>query len=174
MKPFVTKVLKLHDTCSVQSLHGIPGLIAAFLGAIFAACSTYKEYGSHLYEIYPARIPEVNSTDFISQGLTFETGLGRSGLEQAGFQLIALLITIGIALVAGALTGIILRLPLFEQLNVDLEMFDDEAQWVTPDDYALKLTFASSNPQNDTQQQPPQEQPAQPEANAEKKEDSKV
>lgn len=165
--PFVTRVLKLHDTCSVQSLHGLPGLIAALLGAIFAACSSFKEYGQALYTIYPARLPIFNSTEYLEQDLNQENGIGRSGWEQAGFQLIGLLITIGIALVSGALTGIILRLPFFEQLTPEVEMFDDEAQWLTPDDYALKLTFAS------TSEQQPQQQPQQ-NSTPEAKEDSKV
>lgn len=150
--------MKLHDTCSVQSLHGIPGLIAALLGAIFAACATFKEYKVDLYTIYPGRVPLANTTDFIEHQFDLKNagiqapGLGRTGLEQAGFQLIGLLITIGVALVTGAITGIILRLPVFEQLSEDVEMFDDEAQWVTPDDYALKLTFASSQTtQNNTE-----------------------
>jgi hypothetical protein len=47
--------------------------------------------------------------------------------------------------VAGGLTGFLLRLPIFDQLSKDVEMFDDEVQWLTPDDYALKLTLATSN-----------------------------
>lgn len=134
----------MHDTCSVQSLHGFPGLIAALLGAIFAACSSFSEYRHDLYSYYPARIPVFNSTEFFEQKIEVVDGQGRSGLEQAGFQLIGLVITIGVALVSGALTGLVLRLPIFEQLSEDIEMFDDEAQWVTPDDYALKLTFANN------------------------------
>lgn len=139
----LTRVLKLHDTCGVQSLHAFPGLIAGFVSAIFAAISSFTQYNHELYEIYPARTPIINSTEYIDQGIKIENGKGRSGLEQAGFQLIAIAITIGISLLAGAITGFVLRLPLFEQLSEDVEMFDDEAQWVTPDDYALKLTFAS-------------------------------
>lgn len=145
----------------MQSLHGIPGLIAAILGAIFAACSSLNEYSTNLYEFYPARAPVINTTDYLDQRLSpSQAGNARTALEQAGWQLIALSITAGFALVGGAITGLILRLPLFEQLSEEVEMFDDEAQWVTPDDYALKLTFASST----TTQ--PIEQP--------RKEDSKV
>jgi len=147
IEPFMNRTLKIHDTVSVQSLHGLTGLIAALLGAIFAACATKEEYGNDLLRIYPARIDDK-----------------RNGIEQAGFQLIGLLITIGVALVTGALTGLFLRLPFFEQLSEDVEMFDDEAQWVTPDDYALKLTFASNNQASIEPQVSP---------NA-KKEDSKV
>lgn len=147
IEPFAHRVLKIHDSCGVVSLHGLPGLIAALLGAIFAACATFKEYGLDLYTIYPARLPTETSNEYFEQKLTGSGGLGRTGFEQAGFQLIGLVITAGIALVTGALTGLLLRLPIFEQLSEDVEMFDDEAQWITPDDYALKLTFAAANNQ---------------------------
>ena len=169
LKPFLNRVLKVHDTCGVFSLHAIPGLIAALLGAIFACCANYTEYNTDLYVIYRARTSDANPD-------------GRSSIEQAGFQLIGLVVTLGVAFVSGALTGVLLRLPVFEQLSVDVEMFDDEAQWVTPDDYALKLTFASSNAQ-----QPAAASPAAPaaatnstpaaapaEGEAAKTEDSKV
>lgn len=139
------ETLKIHDTCSVLSLHGFTGLISAILGAIFASVANYDD--ATLYKYYPARAPResVNGTGL--DGVTFRTttGLGRSAGEQAGFQIAALSVTIGLAVVFGLATGFILRLPIFEKLSEELEMFDDEAQWVTPDDYALKLTFASSN-----------------------------
>ncbi len=144
------RVIKLHDTCSVQSLHAIPGLIAAILGAIFAALAS--ENDDSVFKYYPAREAKDNVD-------------GRSALEQAGYQLIALVITLGMALVAGALTGLILRVPIFVQLSQDIEMFDDEAQWVTPDDYALKLTFATQPQQQAQQEQAPE---------SEKKEDTNV
>ena len=70
--------------------------------------------------------------------------LGRTAGEQSAFQAAALAITASVAIVSGLLTGFLLRLPLFEQLSKNVEMFDDEVQWVTPDDYALKLTLASN------------------------------
>src|SRR5690606_8688620 len=61
--PFVTRVIKLHDTCSVQSLHVLPGLIAAIAGAIFAVVTQQKEYKTvdEYYRIYPARLPAIGS-----------------------------------------------------------------------------------------------------------------
>ena len=142
---FTNGKLKIHDTCGVLSLHAIPGLIAAILGAIFAACASFNDYNAGLYEYYPARAP-ANETELVDLGLKVPLGTGRGAGEQAGFQLAALAVTIGLAVVGGALTGLFLRLPIFEQLSEEVEMFDDEAQWVTPDDYALKLTFATNQP----------------------------
>ena len=134
------------------SLHGFTGLISACLGAIFAACVNYEEPA--LYKYYPARMPRINSnsTNEAAGVEALKGGLGRTAGEQAGFQLVALVITIGLSVVFGLATGFILSLPIFEKLSEDVEMFDDEAQWVTPDDYALKLTFASNNQQQQQQQ----------------------
>ncbi len=166
--PFLAKVAKIHDTCSVFSLHVLPGLIAALLGIVFSLCSTRAEYGNDLYRVYPQRAPEKDSADYVSFGLSGAGGVNRTGGTQALFQLAGLGVTVGAALLFGALTGLLLRLPIFEQLSQEVEMFDDEAQWVTPDDYALKLTFAA---------QPAAAAPA-PQSPAaaveEKKEDTKV
>lgn len=172
--PFVRRFLKLHDTCSVLSLHLIPGLLASLLSALFALVSSHKEYGNDLYDHYPARAPAVNTTEYTEQNIKSTDGSGRSALGQAGFQLIALAISFGVALISGAITGLFLRLPIFEKLSQDVEMFDDEAQWVTPDDYALKLTFASSSNQTKAEekqeeapkvdQEPPKQEPASVEA----------
>lgn len=37
--------LKIHDTCGVNNLHGMPGIIAGIAGAIVAALATTKDYG---------------------------------------------------------------------------------------------------------------------------------
>jgi hypothetical protein len=42
-------------------------------------------------------------------------------------------------------------MPIFDQIVDDLEMFDDELQWKTPDDYALKLTLAPSSTDQDVE-----------------------
>lgn len=92
-------------------------------------------------DLYPGRAG-ANSTDIIYAGIKTTD---RTAGEQSAFQAAALLITIGVALTSGALTGFLLRLPIFEQLSKSVEMFDDEVQWITPDDYALKLTLAPSS-----------------------------
>lgn len=151
LSPFLRNKLKIHDTCSVLSLHGITGLIASLLGAIFAAVANYEE--TTLYKYYPARAPRTSVIN-VTNGIGFKAtnGLERTSGEQAGYQILALVITVGLAVVFGLATGFILRLPVFEKLSEEVEMFDDEAQWVTPDDYALKLTFANNNNLTTTEQ----------------------
>ena len=53
---------------------------------------------------------------------------GRTGVMQSGYQLAAFAATSGIALVGGLITGLVLRLPIFDQLNEEVEMFDDEGE----------------------------------------------
>lgn len=45
MQPFLKKRLKIHDTCGVHNLHGMPGLLAAVAGAIASAVANEKTYG---------------------------------------------------------------------------------------------------------------------------------
>ena len=39
------------------------------------------------------------------------------------------------ALVTGALVGILLRLPIFEQIQDESNMFTDKDNWILPDDF---------------------------------------
>jgi hypothetical protein len=64
-------------------------------------------YSKSLYLRYPARAPtasdEYDKLDRLQIGIL--PGSGRSGMEQAMFQLAALGVTLGISLIGGALTG---------------------------------------------------------------------
>ena len=35
----------VHDTCGVNNLHGMPGIIGALAGVLFAGIATYDYYG---------------------------------------------------------------------------------------------------------------------------------
>jgi ammonium transporter Rh len=43
--PFLKKKLSINDTCGVNNLHGMPGLISGFAGAIVASLATVADYG---------------------------------------------------------------------------------------------------------------------------------
>ena len=92
---------------------------------------------------YPARIPAVNSTEYIEYGLAFtefkEGGLGRTAMSQGSYQLAALVMTLLVAIVSGLVTGIIIRLPIFDQVRENEEMFDDEPNWIVPEGFSLEL-----------------------------------
>ena len=38
--------LKIHDTCGVNNLHGMPGILAGVIGAIVSALATEDDYGN--------------------------------------------------------------------------------------------------------------------------------
>ena len=76
----------IHDTCGVNNLHGVPGIIGGLIGAISAATASEKVYGDSITDIFSER----------------DT---RSALEQAGFQLAALGTSIFISIVGGLFTG---------------------------------------------------------------------
>lgn len=131
--PFLNTKLKIHDTCGVNNLHGMPGLFAGIVGAIAAAMATQEGWGESLYEIFgSAVIPAANTTEFEMYkanysnyaGLSMEPGMGRSGTVQGGFQMLALVVTLIISIVGGALTGLLLRLPCWDNVGGD-DMFDD-------------------------------------------------
>ena len=37
--------LKIHDTCGVNNLHGMPGVLAGIIGAVVSALATEDSYG---------------------------------------------------------------------------------------------------------------------------------
>jgi ammonium transporter Rh len=123
----------------------MPGLISGITSAIIASLANRDNFGGNrLYVFYPSRIPKNNSTEFNTFNLGNtefnDGGLGRTASAQAGYQLAALGVTLAIAILGGILTGLIMRIPVIEQIEEVEEMFDDEPNWITPEDYSLKLT----------------------------------
>ncbi len=90
-----------------------------------------------MVKFYPARN---NGTIVVSDSGASDALLPRTAIGQAGYQLAALAVTLGIAIIGGILTGVILRSPLVEQIRDEDQMFDDENSFNTPEDYSLKLT----------------------------------
>ncbi|RNA27197.1 ammonium transporter Rh type B-like [Brachionus plicatilis] len=145
---FLTPTLNetvVHDTCGVNNLHGMPGLLSGIASAIVAATATRENYnGNRLYVFYPSRTPMSNSTEYSNFSLDLTEfsrgGMGRTAAVQGGYQMAALAVTLGMAIIGGIITGYIMKLPIIEQIQDIEEMFDDEPNWLTPEDYSLKLT----------------------------------
>lgn len=121
IKPFLRRTIGLDDTMGVLYLHGLPGLLGGIAGAISASLASETVYGQEIGTVFAARAgPD-----------------GRSASDQALFQLASIGVTLGLAVVSGALTGFLLRLPLFGPMGSSADtptmgpaMFEDEPFWV--------------------------------------------
>ncbi|PSN37449.1 Ammonium transporter Rh type B [Blattella germanica] len=136
LQPFLLKSLKLHDTCGVHNLHGMPGVLAGLIGALMASLATEDEYGKGLYNQFPARAPLANSSLFQQSGYGhIEPGDERTAGTQAAYQLAAVGVTIVVAIVTGFITGVIIRFPILNTLTRD-QYYDDSLYWEMPADVA--------------------------------------
>lgn len=57
--------------------------------------------------MFPARVPATNTSEYfrIKDNVDVSLGLGRTGMQQGGYQIVALLVTLCIAVVGGLITG---------------------------------------------------------------------
>jgi len=85
---------------------------------------------------YPARAPPENSSEFREMKSDFyliQPGDNRTAGSQAMYQLATLGVTLGIALIGGSLTGLLLRVPFFGKVPEE-HLFDDFRHWEIPED----------------------------------------
>lgn len=85
----------------------MPGVLAGLIGALMAAIANKETYHYGLYEVFPAMAPanQQNSSDGYEYVLGNLSGDGRSAVQQAGYQLLALLVTMVVGIVSGIITG---------------------------------------------------------------------
>lgn len=110
LTPFLASRLGIHDTCGVHNLHGMPAVIAALGSVIAAAVATKENYQDSLKTVF-------------NEAKEFSAG------NQAGYQLAALAVTLVFAIVGGAITGFIMRIPIWGQQQ---ELFEDAEAWLLP------------------------------------------
>jgi ammonium transporter Rh len=107
--PFLNRTIGLQDTCGVHSLHGLPGLFGGLISAIIAGTAKLENYGDSYYVMFPQL--ENNK---------------RSPSVQAGYQLATIAVSLGLAIVSGIITGLILKSPCFPEIH---SLFDDNVHW---------------------------------------------
>jgi len=127
VQPFLLTKLKIHDTCGVNNLHGIPGLFGGLVSVLLAGIATHESYdkfaagfdneNSSLIEIFPA------------------LAAGGTALGQALSQFLAICITVAVAVVGGLVTGLVLLMvgrkegmDLEDYYNDDWNIHDVEAK----------------------------------------------
>jgi len=103
IQPFLLSKLRVHDTCGVNNLHGMPGLLGGLISVLMAGIAspdTYDQYAQgvekenkSLTEIFPG-LSEVNKGTPAGQALN---------------QFLAVLVTIAMASVGGIVTGVLMR-----------------------------------------------------------------
>ncbi|EFP05599.1 CRE-RHR-2 protein [Caenorhabditis remanei] len=104
ISPRLEKSLHLFDTCGVHNLHGMPGILAGMLSIGFAYFYEPESYGKTLYHIYPYWIGGELNGD-------------RENVSQAQYQAIGLLVILITAIIGGLLTGCILKIKIWNQVD---------------------------------------------------------
>ena len=112
--------LGIHDTCGVNNLHGLPGLLAGLLSVVMVLMASEESYGTEMYSMFPWCDP--------AKGL-----LARTISYQALLQLAALAITIALAILLGLLVGGIMNVAKVCDGLPHQQLFDDELYWQLPD-----------------------------------------
>ncbi|XP_034946674.1 ammonium transporter Rh type A isoform X2 [Chelonus insularis] len=140
LTPLIQKRLRIHDTCGVHNLHGMPGVIAGIFGALMAGIATEDMYNDSIYQIFPARAPSSGGRLIeLRDNLGICAGLDRTGGQQAVYQLAALAVTLANAIVSGLITGIILRMDICGIVTED-EKFNDNFHWELEDDAEQEIS----------------------------------
>ncbi|CAB3988161.1 ammonium transporter Rh type B-like [Paramuricea clavata] len=109
--PFLDEKLHIHDTCGVNNLHGMPAILAGIAGAVAAKLADADDYKDSLGSVFPS--------DYSSS-------------KRAGYQALALLITLGISIVSGAITGFIVKQSVFDPPTSE-QLYDDADFWKLPE-----------------------------------------
>ena len=101
--PFLLETMNLHDTCGVHSLHGMPAVFGAIVSAIAIAGATEKGFPDGYFPLVGV------------DGGTYST--------QAGAQIWALLVTLGLSIFGGVTGGFLASLQFWQPVHA---LFKDD------------------------------------------------
>ncbi|KAL5291951.1 RHCG family protein [Megaselia abdita] len=105
LSPMLTSSLRIHDTCGVHNLHGMPAVISAIFSAIYAALAKKDDYKSTLEDIFPAMADSQQIESSTNATEIILGGYGRTAGQQGGYQLFGIAMTVAVAIVGGLITG---------------------------------------------------------------------
>ena len=95
LSPYLKEKFGLYDTCGVNNLHGIPGMLGGIISAI--CCAVY---------IYPSSLDAFTLT---SVEFPYLTTLLSTPYKQGGLQIAGTFTSAGIGIVTGLVSGCIIR-----------------------------------------------------------------
>jgi len=124
--PMLESKLGVYDTCGINNLHGMPGLMGGIGGAISAASAGSTAYGDSIGAVFSFRAPCLDKSN-----PAYTEDCGRSAGEQGAHQLYALLATFVISIVGGVIAGTVARQPFFQPPSTH---YDDEPFWELPEE----------------------------------------
>ncbi|CAI5452104.1 unnamed protein product [Caenorhabditis angaria] len=116
LSPRLERTFHIFDTCGVHNLHGIPGILSGLLAIGFAYFYDPREYGKTLNHIYPYWEP-LNKTHLILNSQNGALIGDRNRVSQAKFQAIGLGFSLGSAIIGGLITGLILKIRVWNQVD---------------------------------------------------------
>jgi len=125
IQPKLQQAIGLHDTCGVNNLHGMPGILAAIVSAIACATSSGKSpFPLNKNQMAAYEVP-----------INIGTEDGRTPGQQAGYQILCLVVCFLFASISGLACGAVVRL--VDRLG-ETEAFVDSALWEVPE---LEIPF---------------------------------
>jgi len=113
VSPLLERSMRLSDTCGILNLHGMPGVVGGVAAALVTLVVADEYYGDGLTDIYSARSY-------------------RSAGEQSFFQLVAVVVTVTIAVLSGLVVGAFLKSSRFRQQKLK---YEDEEWFYVPDEF---------------------------------------
>jgi len=110
--PYLSSKFNIQDICGINNLHGMPGICSCIIGIfVTLAANNTNKYGDEYDSYFPR------------------------GMSQAGYQTAGLFITLGIAVVGGSFTGLIMARGWKVSGLVKEDFFNDRTFWSLPSDY---------------------------------------
>merc|ERR1719232_1297272 len=122
IQPFLLDKLKIHDTCGVNNLHGMPGLFGGLLSVLIAGIAS-----SDVYDKFSS------GDDSKSMDELFPSPPN----QQATNQILAIIVTLAFAVVGGLVTGFIGKLTRLEEddyYNDDTNIDDIDEKFAVPEE----------------------------------------
>ncbi|XP_020820603.1 ammonium transporter Rh type C [Phascolarctos cinereus] len=117
LTPFLESRLRIQDTCGINNLHGLPGIIGGIVGAVTANEASIAVYGQ----------------EGLKKAFDFEGSKSRwSPQKQGQYQAAGIFVSLAMAFVGGAIVGFILKLPFWGQ-PADENCFEDDVYWEVPE-----------------------------------------